>query len=164
MTDAAPHQDPTVLASFKQAMRRHAGGVCIVTCRDGSEINGMAVTSATSFSMAPPSVLVCLNETASLLPLVQRAGAFGLTILATHHADVARAFSRKPSGAARFDRGSWRTDPETQPWLADALANMSCRVEKTVAYGTHVALIGRITGVRLAEDGASLVYRDGQYL
>ncbi|OYX58036.1 MAG: hypothetical protein B7Y86_03210 [Brevundimonas subvibrioides] len=164
MTAILPTAEDALLAPFKQAMRRHAGRVCIVTCRDGQDINGMAVTSATSCSMAPPSVLVCLNKTASLLPLIQSAGVFGLTVLAAHHEGIAAAFSRKPSGAARFAHGSWTTDGDSQPWLEDALANMSCRVEQTIAYGTHVAMIGRIVDVQLAQDGASLVYRDGKYL
>ncbi|MGQ2971895.1 flavin reductase family protein [Brevundimonas mediterranea] len=38
------------------------------------------------------------------------------------------------------------------------MANTSCRVEQTAACGTHVAMIGRIVDVQLAQDGASLVY------
>ena len=41
-------------ASFKTAMRRHAAGVCIISTGTGYEVNGMAVTAATSFSLAPP--------------------------------------------------------------------------------------------------------------
>ena len=34
-------------------MRRHAAGVCVITLGTGEEVNGMAATAVTSFSMDP---------------------------------------------------------------------------------------------------------------
>lgn len=149
--------------AFRVAMRRHAAGVCIMTCRAGDDLNGVAVTSATSFSMDPPSMLVCLNQMTSLAPMVRAAGVFGLTILGGRHEEVAARFSRKPSGAARFAHAAWRTDCDRQPWLEGAVANLSCKVERETTFGTHIAIIGRIVDVRLGEDIPSLIYRDGAY-
>lgn len=154
--------DP-LAGAFRVAMRRHAAGVCIITCRAGDELNGMVVTSATSFSMDPPSVLVCLNQMTSLAPMVKVARVFGLTILGSGHEEVAARFSRKPSGAARFDQAVWRLDDDRQPWLEGAVANLSCVVERETIFGTHIAVIGRIVDVHLGDDVPSLIYRDGAY-
>ena len=111
-------------------MRRHAAGVCIVSVGTGEAVNGMAVTAATSFSMEPPSMLVCINETASIADDLREGVAFALTLLGCGHETVATAFSTKPIGRPRFDHGRWRltegalhgsrTPPPT--WLARPFA------------------------------------------
>lgn len=161
-----PGMDPRALAldAFRTAMRRHAAGVCLITGGAGDTLNGMAVTSATSFSMDPPSVLVCLNQDAGLTPLVRQTGRFGLTILGAGHAQIAARFSRKPSGSTRFDEGDWTIEDGRMPSLADAVANLSCVIEGELVFATHVALIGRVIDVDLGKTGASLIYRDGAYL
>lgn len=159
---ASPDPDDSV-GVFRQAMRRHAAGVCIVSTGEGEDVNGMAVTSATSFSFDPPSVLVCVNETASIAARLGEGCVFGLTLLGRAHEAVAAAFSRKPSGRPRFDHGAWMLEAGEPPWLADAPANLACVVERTLSYGTHMALIGRVRSAKLGPHGPSLVYRDGRY-
>ncbi len=148
---------------FRTSMRRHASGVCIVTAGLGEDVNGMAVTAASSFTMEPPSILVCINRSASISESLGEGDRFGLTVLGNHHQDVAAAFSRKPSGRPRFDHGRWILRPGGTPWLEDAPANLSCVVDQQLTYGTHLALVGRVLHVRLGPDTPSLVYRDGRY-
>ncbi len=144
-------------------MRRHAASVCIVSVGAGEAVNGMAVTSATSFSMDPPSMLVCINESASIAQDLTEGVAFGLTLLGRGQEAIAAAFSRKPSGRSRFDNGRWRLRTGELPWLQDAPANLACTAVRTVSYGTHRAVIGRVESVHLADAFASLVYLDGVY-
>ena len=148
---------------FRTAMRRHAASVCIISIGAGEDVNGMAATAATSFSMEPPSMLVCINESASIAQHLQEGVAFGLTLLGCGQESVAAAFSRKPSGRPRFDHGRWRLELGKLPWLEDAPANLALVVVRTVAYGTHRAVLGRVEGMHLSEASASLIYRDGVY-
>ena len=144
-------------------MRRHAAGVCILTAGEGDTLNGMAVTSATSFSFDPPSILVCVNEAASIATELSLGARFGLTVLGQGHKDVAERFSRKPSGRARFAHPAWRLEKDRTPWLQDAPANLQCVVERTVGFGTHVAVIGSVRGVHLGAEQPTLIYRDGAF-
>ena len=144
-------------------MRRHAASVCIVSAGSDDLANGMAVTAASSFSFEPPSVLVCVNCAASLAPLLSESTTFTLTVLGRQHEAVATAFSRKPSGAARFQTGAWTFERWGAPCLEDAPANLLCVVERRTEYGSHAALIGRVISARLGLETASLVYRDGRY-
>ena len=150
--------------AFRTAMRRHALGVCILSAGGEEDANGMAVTSATSLSMAPPSMLVSVNTAASLSAKLKVGAAFSLTLLDRRHEAVAAVFSRKPSGRTRFETGDWRIGPQEPPWLADAPANLWCVIEAELAYGSHRALVGRVLKTRLGEDGASMIYRDGEYV
>lgn len=159
---AEAHEPAELSADFRLAMRRHAASVCLVTIGQGQAMNGMTITAATSFSMEPPSVLICVNKAASLTPQLVLGAGFGLTILGRHQDWIASAFARSPGGRARFDHGAWRLD-ERLPWLEDAASNLHCTVVEAVAYGSHVAVIGRVDWVRLGEACPSLVYRDGTY-
>ena len=154
---------PDIHGPFRQAMRRHVAGVCVISAGDGERLNGMAVTSATSFSMEPPAVLVCVNETASLAPELIEGARFGLTVLGRGHEEVAAAFGRKPGGRARFNHSDWRMPQDGTPWLDGAPANLSCVVERRLTYGSHTAIVGRVLDVRLGPDSPSLVFRDGAY-
>ena len=148
---------------FKLAMRRHAAGVCIISTGTGQDVNGMAVTAATSFSADPPAMLVCVNQAASIRSALVRGTQFCLTILGQHQAGIAHAFSRKPSGRARFEHGAWSLRPQRLPWLQNAPANLLCRIEELLEFGSHAAFVGLVQNVKLGPDVASLVYRDGTY-
>lgn len=154
---------PDIHGLFRQAMRRHVAGVCVLSAGADGRLNGMAITAATSFSMDPPSVLVCVNEMASLAPQLIEGARFGLTVLGREHEAVAAAFGRKPSGRARFSHPDWRTPVGGTPWLQGAPANLSCVVERRLTYGSHTAIVGRVLDVRLGPDSPSLVFRDGAY-
>ena len=52
--------------NFKEAMRRLAGTVTIVTVSNGEERHGTTATAVTSLSMDPPSILVCFNKDSRL--------------------------------------------------------------------------------------------------
>ncbi len=159
----AARPEPAGAAVFRTAMRRHAAGVCIVSVGTGQAIAGMTVSSATAFSLEPPAVLFCVNLTASLVPQLGCGQPFSLSVLGRHHQAVARAFSSKPSGRERFETGQWSLDETGTPWLEDAPANICGRVVHTLAYGTHIAVIGSVDRIGLGGDAPSLLYRDGNF-
>ena len=145
-------------------MRRHAASVWIVSRGCHDDANGMAITAATSFSMDPLSVLVCVNEAASIASALREGTTFGLTLLGSRHEAVAVTFSRKPSGRPRFSDPAWRLEADGPPWLADAPVNLVCTAERTMGFGSHKAVVGRVRSVRLGSDETSLVYRNGLYV
>ena len=168
MTPGASRADPPSSeepdAAFKEAMRRHAAGVCILTVGEGEDVNGMAATAVTSFSMSPPSLLACVNQEASIAQVLRPGARFGVTVLGRRHEEVVARFSRKPTGRARFDDDQWRFTIGGRPWLADAIANLACEVQVCFGYATHQALIATVTAARLGPQGPSLIYRDGAFL
>lgn len=152
-----------VAAEFRDAMRLHAAGVCVISCGRGEAVNGMVATAVNSFSMDPPSMLVCVNASASMATELAQGKVFAVAILGRHHEALVGAFSRKPSGRARYDNGTWRFGEHGPPWLEDAPANVECVVEQSLAYGSHRALIGRVVAVRIGPLAPSLIYRAGVY-
>jgi flavin reductase (DIM6/NTAB) family NADH-FMN oxidoreductase RutF len=152
-----------VTAEFKRAMRRLASTVTIISTADiNGNRYGMAATAVNSVSMDPPSLLVCINHTASIYAPLTGRGAFCVNVLTTEHEDLVSAFSGRLTGAERFTIGHWRDDAAGIPYLEDAQCNLVCDVDTVVPFGTHSVIIGRVTAVRVAEGIAPLIYADGR--
>ena len=149
---------------FKTAMRGLAATVCIVSIADEGGWNGMTATAVTSVSMDPPSMLVCVNSTASLHAPLHSGARFCVNILKNSQVPLAGAFSTsKIKGAERFANGAWEADAGGLPFLADAQANLFCTIEMAVPYGTHTIFVGKVASLRVSERFAPLLYQDGQY-
>ena len=54
--------------SLRHALRRLAKAVVVITSADASARYAMAATAVSELSFEPPSMLVCVNRTASLYP------------------------------------------------------------------------------------------------
>lgn len=155
-----------VQADFRRAMRHMAASVCVVTSNDDGEWGGITATSVTSVCLEPAAVLVCINASSSIHTGLQPSTRFCVNLLHSAQAAQAGAFSGKRKGAERFSDGEWHTDSHGVPFLAGALANLFCTVDRIVPYGTHSIFIGRIAGVRAAAVAAltaPLVYHDGRF-
>jgi flavin reductase (DIM6/NTAB) family NADH-FMN oxidoreductase RutF len=161
---AEPSHDPDRAAAFREAMRHLAGGVAIVTAgRDEGRV-GMTATSVTSLSAEPPTLLVCINRSASLRPALDRAGHFAVNLLGDRHQGLADRFAGRHgvAGHERFARGRWSTLATGAPVLADALAAFDCGIEEIIERHSHAIVVGRVQAVRITA-AAALVYWHGGY-
>ena len=152
---------------FKNAMRRLAATVSIIATADEDGWHGMTATSVTSVSMDPPSVLVCVNTSATLHKVLHAGRRFCVNLLRASQASYAGTFSSsKIRGADRFADHAWKASDEEDslPYLVDAQANLFCDIDQTVSYGTHTIFIGRVNAIRIGELVSPLLYADGQYL
>ena len=153
-------------ADFRGAMRHLTGGVSVITAGRGKDITGMTVTSVTSLSVDPPTLIVSINRDASSFPLIRRYGAFGVNILAADQLDVAERFAGKGGlkGAARFAGSTWVTAVSGVPLLVGALSAVDCEVEEIVERHSHGIVIGRVRDIKNSVRTAALAYWHGQYV
>jgi flavin reductase (DIM6/NTAB) family NADH-FMN oxidoreductase RutF len=151
---------------FRGAMRHLTGGVSVITAGRGQDISGMTVTSVTSLSVDPPTLIVSVNREASSWPLLKRHGFFGVNILASDQLDVAERFAGKGGlkGAERFAGAQWTTRISGVPLLVDALSAIDCAVEETIERHSHVIVIGRVLDIRNSGRNAALAYWQGRYV
>src|ERR1700722_3327894 len=151
---------------FRGAMRHLTGGVSVITAGRGTEITGMTVTSVSSLSVDPPTLIVSVNREASSWPVLKRHGFFGINILAADQLEIAERFSGKGGlkGAERFAGAQWTTRVSGVPLLAGALAAIDCEVEDIVERHSHAIVIGRVLDMQLSPRGAALAYWQGQYV
>jgi flavin reductase (DIM6/NTAB) family NADH-FMN oxidoreductase RutF len=152
-----------IAGALRTGLRRLAKAVVVITTRHEGTRYAMAATAVSELSMDPPSLLICVNKSASLdAPLSAGAG-FCVNILHGDQLDVANTCAGQVKGEARFGLGNWAGEGEDHPWLEDAQASFACRQEAVMDYGTHRIFIGRVEAVRLHGEVDPLVYVDGRY-
>lgn len=159
----SPAGGPLLDQGFRDAMRRLAGTVTVVTVGRSGDAHGTTATAVTSLSMAPPSLLVCFNRDSRLHPLLSAADRFCVNILHTDNVEVSRLFASPVSSAERFAFGQWVAEADGAPYLANAQASIQCAKDQQIDYGTHTIFIGRVVAVRNREEISPLVYCNGGY-
>lgn len=158
------HND--LAASMKLGMRRLASGVCVLsTLLENNERFAMTVSSVTSVSDAPASLLVCINQAVSQQAhLSSSEASFAINVLSFNHQDVSNICAGRDPSKNRFEVGQWTSHDSGLPILADALAVFICKTGKVITHGTHKIVIADINHVIL--NGAQvnpLLYADGSY-
>jgi flavin reductase (DIM6/NTAB) family NADH-FMN oxidoreductase RutF len=154
--------EPLLIDSFKRAMRHHAGAVTIITTAFNDVRHGMTATAVTSLTAEPPTLLACVNRSASMHGALLDAGCFCVNILAAGQESQAAAFSSDRLRARRFRHGGWERGPAGLPYLPNAHAQLFCLVEKQIRHATHTVLFGRVIGAENV-DNDPLVYHAGRY-
>jgi flavin reductase (DIM6/NTAB) family NADH-FMN oxidoreductase RutF len=151
---------------FRGAMRHLAGGVSVITAGRARDITGMTVTSVSSLSVDPPTLIVSINRESSSWPLIKRYGFFGVNILTADQIDIAERFTGKGGlkGADRFAGAEWITRASGVPLLVGALAAVDCEVEDIVERHSHAIVIGRVLDLQVSTRTAALAYWQGQYV
>lgn len=135
---------------FRASLRLVASSVSLVTARDAlGGWHGMAVTSAGSLSMEPPSMLVAVNRSASIHPVIVTSGAFTLNLIDERHASLLERFSRSDLRDQRFAPEDW-TDA-AGPILKGAPCAHVCQVAEAHDFGTHTVFFGKVTDVILLD-------------
>jgi len=149
-------------ALFRRLLSRFASGVTVITARDpaGHPV-GMTATSFASVSLAPPLVLVCVDQQADTHRALRAGGAFVINLLAADQEPLSRRFAALPS-AERFTGLSHRFSPAGIPILDGVLAHLECEYFAAHELGDHTLFVGRVTG-GTAGDGRPLLYYSGHY-
>lgn len=130
-------------------MARLPAGVCVIAADDGETAHAMTASSFTSLSLDPPLVLFCVGRDARLFPILRRAGAFAVHILAADQRDVAELCAGGPADARleRLERA-----PTAPPRLAGALARFDCALHAEHPGGDHVIVVGAVRGLEMEPD------------
>jgi flavin reductase (DIM6/NTAB) family NADH-FMN oxidoreductase RutF len=164
-TSINPTHAEALAGGVRRAMRHVGSTVTIITTRNDQPF-GMVATAFMSLSLEPPSLVVAINESASICrPLLQR-GAFCVNVLSGHDEGVSRRFTQL-SGADRFTAGNWEMYGEDAfagiPYLKSAQVSFFCEVGHSLKNGSHQLIVGKIRQLidRQADD--PLLYCDGAY-
>ena len=149
---------------LRATMRLYPAGVCVVGA--ATEMSRIAVTigSLVSLSLEPPLVGLSVGLENALHELLRDAGAFGVSILRGHQADLAKRFARGMPPIAVWEGIALRDGVTGAPLLADALGWIEARVVAEHRVGDHTFFVGEVVAADQAEPGPALVYRLGGYL
>jgi flavin reductase len=150
-------------AALREVMGTFATGVTVLTTPPPDE-HGMTANAVTSLSLDPPLVLACVGRDTRIHTAIARAGAFGMSILASDQSDPAQWFadSDRPSGPGQFEAIDHLIGERTgAPLIRGALGWIECRVLTTHEGGDHLIVVGDVLDAVVggAELGALLFHR-----
>jgi flavin reductase (DIM6/NTAB) family NADH-FMN oxidoreductase RutF len=148
--------------SFRSAMRHVAATVYAVTTGHGGGRYGILATAVSSLSFDPPSLLVCINRSASLHAPLASADIFCVNVLGLGNRDVAEHFASSRS-EERFAVGDWE-EWHGVPVLATAQSSFVCLRRHCHEFGTHTIFIGELIAAKHRADAAPLTYYDRHYV
>lgn len=145
-------------------LRRLAKAVVVITCTFEGRRYAMAATAVSELSMDPPSLLICVNKTASISPALADQVDFAVNILHSSHEPISVLCSGATKGEERFKLGHWREGRTGVPILADAQAVFECHFAESLSYGTHDIIVGEVFACTSSSDVDPLVYADRRYV
>lgn len=149
---------------LRLTMRGVASTVSIVTAlgADGAR-QGATVTSMTSVSLSPPSLLVVLNGAARTHAAILATRAFAVAVLGEKDRDLAALFADPTRHAERFASSSWLAGDHGVPVLEGAVATFICAAAECRPFGTHTVFIGTVERVIAGPAQSPLLYHNRRY-
>ena len=144
-------------------MGHFATGVTVVTARGPEGPVGMTANAVCSLSLEPLLLLVCFDNDARTLPVVQREERFGVNVLAAGQEPLARLFASKTPERDKF-AGVEHSVHDGVPVIEGVLAWVGCRLERLIPGGDHTIGIGAVTAAEYGPDaGEPLIWYRGGY-
>jgi 3-hydroxy-9,10-secoandrosta-1,3,5(10)-triene-9,17-dione monooxygenase reductase component len=135
--------------------------VTIVSAHGPDGPAGATANAVVSVSLEPPLMLASLDRGSRTCGAVRAAGAFGISVLRSGHAELARSFASRAPHTEKWREIPW-TERSGVPILDEAIAWIACRLRDSHDAGDHVLLIGTVLELG-ATDGDPLIFHGGSY-
>jgi flavin reductase (DIM6/NTAB) family NADH-FMN oxidoreductase RutF len=162
---SSSEQDATGVEEFRKAMKCRADTVHLVMYRmvEGT-VDGMTATAVCALSLAPPSLLVCVNRAARAYASIVEHGSIGLSILSTEQLEVAVDRGRSGGSKAFGPELVSGDDPTLTPVFAGALATFQGRVVESRDLFTHTLFVVEVQRAAVGQPGQPLLHYQGSYI
>lgn len=149
---------------LRLTMRQWATGVTIVTSMFEGVRGGMTVSSFTSVSLEPPTVLVCLNKTTYTHDLVAKSEVYAISMLRAGQEWLSNRFAGLEAELEdRFAGIEVATAETGSPLLPGAIAWLDCRVRQKLDTTTHTIFVAEVVYVQVHSEAEPLVYHNRRY-
>ena len=153
---------PVDADAFRRALALWPSGVSIVTARAGDDIHGMTASAFASVSLAPPLVLVCLDQQANTLALLRRGRNMAINVLAETQRALSARFASKEHEWTRFAGLTCARAKNGAPLIPGAHMALACTVTALHEAGDHVIAVGLVEEA-VVRDGPPLIYYGARY-
>ena len=148
---------------FLIAMRFLASSVSVISAKDSfGNLYAMTASSVTSLTIDPPSILVCVNNGASIHDVLIKGENLCISILKKTQQEISNICSSKEQESSRFENNFW--DVSDIPFIKEAQSNIFCKVDETILYNTHKIVIASVLRSESAKTFNTLMYADGGFL
>ena len=148
---------------FRNAMSRLGAAVNIITTEGPAGRAGFTASAVCSVTDSPPTLLVCLNRSASVYPVFRENMQLCVNTLASGHEALSTLFGGKTPMPERFIAAEWTTAITGSPILQGAVASFDCRISQIVSVGTHDILFCEALALVRNDETHGLAWFDRGY-
>jgi len=154
---------PPDLEAFKQAFRRHAAGVAVITSRtpDRTPV-GFTATSVASLAAVPPLVTFNMARIASAWPAITVGNRVAIHMLGPRSQHLAERMAADHD--VRFVGDHWHEGPHGVPILDGATAWMVGRIIEVLPVHNNAVVVAQIETGELGDPDEALVYHERMYM
>ncbi|CAN5447818.1 pyrimidine utilization flavin reductase protein F [soil metagenome] len=157
-------EPPALLRSeYRDAMARLGAAVNIITTDGPGGRAGFTASAVCSVTDEPPTLLVCLNRSASVYPAFKANGVVCVNVLGAGQQALSGVFGGKTPMDERFAKGDWVRRVTGSPVLAGAAVSFDCRVVSVTSVGTHDVFFCEAAAISISESAHGLIYFDRKY-
>ncbi len=149
--------------NFRSAMARLGAAVNVITSEGPGGRAGFTASAVCSVTDSPPTLLVCLNRSASVHAAFAANQVLCVNTLSHDDEHLSTIFGGTTSMEERFASGDWSTLETGAPVLAGAIVSFDCVVTQTLSAGTHDIMICDVVALREGDATAGLVYFGRRY-
>lgn len=144
---------------FRDAMRRTASGVAVLTTDGNAGRAGVTVSTLCSLSLEPPSIIACVHKKSQTLGTIFENGCFVANVLADDQTRIAAVFSGPAADVQgdRFANVSWGESASGNPVIEGTLAAFDCKLATHFEFGSHKIIVGEVRDV-FTSDRKPLIY------
>jgi flavin reductase len=149
---------PVKHQEFRNAMANLAAAVNVITTDGPHGRAGFTATAVCSVTDQPPTLLVCVNRSASVYAPFTGNGTVCVNTLGFGQQELSNAFGGKTPQNERFAGGQWTKGVTGAPILEDAKISFDCKVISSTSIGTHDILFCEVKEIREHSNKDSLIY------
>ncbi|MEO3857271.1 flavin reductase family protein [Acrocarpospora sp. B8E8] len=138
------------MSEFTEAMAQLAGGVAVVTVRDGRDDVGNTVSTLLSVSAEPPLILVSLTSSSYLAELLLRQDRWAASLLADGQQAIASRFATPGRPGARLllaGTPHHRGTVSEALLIDDGVAALEAETTRVVPAGDHTLFLATVLSV-----------------
>ena len=150
------------MEEFKLALRDLVYPVCIISGKDSKDnCYAITISSVTSVSFDPPSILACINKDSLFSQILVEDHELNLSFLKSNQKEIANICSLNKE---RFDNNFWNYESNT-PFITDAQSAITTKISKIFDHGTHKIIIMNVKKVIYKNNKIDpLLYGNQKYL
>ncbi|RMO92671.1 FMN reductase RutF [Pseudomonas syringae pv. philadelphi] len=149
--------------AFRDAMSSLAAAVNVITTDGPGGQAGFTATAVCSVTDQPPTLLVCINRSASVYDTFIGNGTLCVNTLDNSQQALSNLFGGKTAQQERFAAGQWLSGVTGSPILDGAKLALDCQVTRSVSVGTHDILFCEVVDIRHQSETDALVYLGRRY-
>jgi flavin reductase (DIM6/NTAB) family NADH-FMN oxidoreductase RutF len=138
------------VSEFTDAMAQLAGGVAVITVRDGRDDLGVTVSALASVSLEPPLVLVSLDSGGYLSEVLLRRDRWACSLLSSGQAAMASRFAAagRPGARHLVAGAPHHRGPHSDALVVEGgVAALEAETAQVVPAGDHTLFVATVLAV-----------------